>query len=113
MPVVTALVGPPLVHRAVGQIGGLVHGQAIEVGPQRDAGGVGIRLGVEIGDQARAGAVPGLVPVLPQPRTNDALGAVLLEAQLGVLVEVVAYLTQSREQGQQPLGRWVGHRGRG
>jgi hypothetical protein len=86
--VVSALVRATVVHGSVGQIRGLGHRQAIEIGTQRDR--LAVAAGLQIRDDAgdRRGAC--LVAVTREELADERARAVLLEAELGMLVDVAA-----------------------
>lgn len=104
MAVVSALVRDPVVDGAVGQIGVFAHGERVEIGSQGDARGQSraalagrrgcVRIRREVCDQPGARAIAGRVAEPLEPAANQSLSSVLLETQLGVLMDVVSKLAE-------------------
>lgn len=99
VPVVPALVRPPGVDRAVRERRPLLHRQAVEVGPERDGGGPAHAVGVKVGDEPGLGRRARAVAARFEPLSDLFLGADLLEAQLGMAMDVMADFPEWLEQG--------------
>ena len=93
--VMAAAMHAPVVARAPGGAGFLLHRQRVHVGPQRDTAAARVAAPGNDGDDTGA---PDAGVMLDAERAqviaDEASGAMLLEAQLGVCVQVAADLDQ-------------------